>query len=67
MNVRIQPARLDGEFWVDVTMDGEMSQHGPFADKAEAETVAVRFAAVCRALHAEVTMAAPRLRRSRRG
>jgi hypothetical protein len=32
MSVHIQPARLDGEFWVEVSMDGEMSRHGPFSN-----------------------------------
>jgi hypothetical protein len=59
MNVSIQPARLDGEHYVDVILDGETSRHGPFAGAGEAEVMAVRFAAICRALHAEVVMAAP--------
>ena len=49
MNVSIQPATLGGEFWVDVSMDGETSRHGPYADSDEAEVAAVRLAAVCRA------------------
>jgi hypothetical protein len=65
MSVHIQPARLDGEFWVDVSMDGETRRHGPFPDADKAEIMAVRLAAICRAVNAEVTMAAPRLRRSR--
>ena len=59
MNVSIQSARLDGEFWVRISMDGEMKQRGPFADAGEAEIMATRLAAVCRAMNAEVTMAAP--------
>ena len=59
MNVSIQPARLGGKFYVDVTMNGETSRHGPYADSDEAEIAAVRLAAVCRAMNAEVVMATP--------
>jgi hypothetical protein len=66
MTVDIQPTETGGQFWVHINMDGhKMSRHGPFADKAEAEAMAIRFAAVCRAMNAEVVMAAPKLRRSR--
>ena len=65
MNVNIQATKAGGKHYVAVNMDGEMSRHGPFTNKTEAEAMAVRFAATCRTLHAEVVMAAPRLRRSR--
>lgn len=59
MNVSIQPTTLDGEFWVDVILDGEMRRHGPYNDADDAEIAATRLAATCRALHAEVVLAAP--------
>ena len=37
MNVGLQPTETDGQFWVRVSMDGEVRRHGPFADADEAE------------------------------
>jgi hypothetical protein len=60
MTVRIKPIVHNSEHYVSVVMDGQpMERHGPFADAGEAKAMAVRFAAVCRAMHAEVTVAAP--------
>jgi hypothetical protein len=68
MTVRIKPIVHNSEHYVSVVMDGQpMERHGPFTNAGEAEAMAVQFAAICRGLHAEVAMAAPRLRRSRHG
>ena len=57
--IDIKPSVHDGKHWADVVLDGEVRRHGPFPDPDEAEGVAARFAAICRAMHAEVAMAAP--------
>jgi hypothetical protein len=58
MVVDIQQVKLDGQHWVHISMDGEMRRRGPFADADEAEVMAVRLAAICRALNTEVHMQA---------
>jgi hypothetical protein len=68
MTIAIESIVHNGERNVSVVMDGQpMERHGPFTNAGEAEAMAVQFAAICRGLHAEVAMAAPRLRRSRHG
>ena len=59
MTIDIQPVKLDGQHWVNVTIGGsEMERRGPFPDADEAEIMATRLAAMCRAMNAEVIMAA---------
>ena len=41
MNVNIQPTKAGGKHYVAVNMDGEMSRHGPFTNKTEAEAMAL--------------------------
>jgi hypothetical protein len=68
MVISIQPVETEGTFWVHLALDGQpMERRGPFHDPGEAEAMAARLAAICRALHAKVTMAVPRRRRSRHG
>ena len=51
MTIAIKSIVHNGEHYVSVVMDGQpMERHGPFARAGEAEAMAVRFAAVCRAL-----------------
>ena len=59
MTIDIQPIEIGGQLWVRVSMDGEMKQHGPYDSADTAEIIAIRLAAMCRAMNAEVTMAAP--------
>ena len=65
--IAITPTETGGQFWVRISMDGhEMERRGPYPDGDTAEAMAVRLAAICRAMNAEVAMAAPGLmRRSR--
>jgi hypothetical protein len=70
--IDIQPVEAEGVFWVRLSMDGgELKRHGPFSAD-EAEAMAARFAATCRALfpgevriHPEVTVPATTARRQR--
>jgi len=51
MTIDIQPVKLDGKFYVGVTIDGhEMERHGPFPDADTAEDVAERMRRFSRAL-----------------
>jgi hypothetical protein len=56
--IDIKPSVHDGKHWADVVLDGEVRRHGPFPDPDEAEVMAVRLAAMCRAMNAEVHMQA---------
>jgi hypothetical protein len=60
MTIDIQLVETDGVHWVNLSMDGhEMERRGPYPDADTAEAMAMRIAAVCRAMHTEVHHAAP--------
>ena len=51
MIVQVEPVKLDGQHWVNVTIGGsEMERHGPYVDADAAESVAGRLRRVARAL-----------------
>ena len=59
MIINIEPVEIGGKFWVNVVIDGDaMEPRGPYANTDEAEVMAVRLAATCRAMNAEVRMQA---------
>ena len=52
MTVDIQPVETDGQFWINLKLDGDaMQPRGPFATPDEAEAAACRIAAMCRGMH----------------
>jgi hypothetical protein len=63
MTADIRPVEVDGQFWVHISLDGSTNRYGPYADSNEAEIMATRLAAVCRALNTEVVLAAPGAKR----
>lgn len=69
MTINIEPVEIDGQHWINVIIGGTaMERRGPFASADEAEVVATRLAAWCRAMNAEVHMpaAAPKGQQQRR-
>lgn len=51
MTTNIQPAELDDQFWVIVSIGGqELQPRGPLRDMDEAEAMAARFGAICRVM-----------------
>jgi hypothetical protein len=51
MTIDIQPVKLDGQHWVNVSIDGTaMERRGPYVDADEAEAMARRLLQFSRAL-----------------
>jgi len=44
----ITPIEIDGQFYVSVILDGHEKRYGPYSDTEAAETMAARFAGICR-------------------
>ena len=51
MITTIRPVEVDGQFFIDISIDGcELPRRGPFATIDEVEVTANRLAAICRGL-----------------
>ena len=51
VSTAIQPIERDGQFWVEVVIDGHDTKcYGPYANISAAEAMARQIAAVCRGL-----------------
>ena len=48
MTTNITTVEADGQFFVDVSMDGHDKQYGPYSTADEAEIMAARMGAICR-------------------
>ena len=60
MIAHIQPIETCGRHWVRIDMDGcELQPRGPFPYADAAEAMAIRIAAVCRAMHTEMHSVVP--------
>ena len=55
----IQPVEADGQFYVNVSLDGHDKQYGPYSTADEAEIMAARMGAICRGVfHQQVAIGA---------
>jgi hypothetical protein len=53
----ITPIEIDGQFYVSVILDGHEKRYGPYSDTEAAETMAARFAGICRGVfHQQVAI-----------
>ena len=60
MSTEIRPIESDGQFWIDISLDGHETRYGPYSDATAAAATAARMGAVCRSLfHQPVIMQHP--------
>ena len=50
MTTNITTVEADGQFYVNVSLDGHDKQYGPYSTADEAEIMAARMGAICRIL-----------------
>ena len=65
--IDIRPIVHNGEYFINVSMDGhEMRQHGPYRDADEAEAAARHLSGVCTVLNQAARVFKPTTRAQRR-
>ena len=59
MTTDITAVEADGQFYVNVSLDGHDKQYGPYSTADEAEIMAARMGAICRGVfHQQVAIGA---------